>query len=273
MFLSAFLWQAFWVIWYDYISLLSSNSNVAHLTFMNYGFSNNSEHLLNLTYANDIFNRYEIQLYEHVLQGQNLTEASVLELSSGRGGAAEYITRTKRPKYYLGIDISKNAIQFCNTKHVDERPNIEFMHGDVQKLPIDNDVYDYIINVEASHCYPNFTRFLLESARVLKPNGTFFYADFRPNEKINEWLTDIQSVYHIVDKQIINNNVLLGLDRMNEKHVSFVKFLPFYLHWFGYIFTGTMNSTMYNNLKHMDHIYMSFVLRPLPKPDQSCKYT
>ena len=53
------------------------------------------------------------------------------------------------------------------------------MQGDAQNLPFPDESFDAVINVEASHIYPNFERFLGEVARVLRPGGHFLYADFR----------------------------------------------------------------------------------------------
>ena len=49
------------------------------------------------------------------------------------------------------------------------------MQGDAQDLPFPDESFDAVINVEASHIYPNFERFLGEVARVLRPGGHFLY--------------------------------------------------------------------------------------------------
>src|ERR1700722_10634175 len=42
------------------------------------------------------------------------------------------------------------------------------------------------VNVEASHLYPDFPKFLSEVARVLRPGGHFLYTDFRPRSEVAE---------------------------------------------------------------------------------------
>ena len=61
------------------------------------------------------------------------------------------------------------------------------MQGDAQNLPFPDESFDAVINVEASHIYPNFERFLGEVARVLRPGGHFLYADFRNRDGIPDW--------------------------------------------------------------------------------------
>ena len=41
-----------------------------------------------------------------------------------------------------------------------------------------------VINVESSHCYGNFPKFVDEVYKVLKPGGIFAITDFRSTEEI-----------------------------------------------------------------------------------------
>ena len=66
-------------------------------------------------------------------------------------------------------------------------PGLTFVQGDAQKLPFSAQSLDAVINVEASHCYPNFPGFLAEVARVLRPGGHFLYADFRFRPDLPAW--------------------------------------------------------------------------------------
>jgi len=61
--------------------------------------------------------------------------------------------------------------------------NLEFRTGDASNLPVENESVDLVVNVESSHCYPDFTAFIREVERVLKPGGHFMYTDFLPAEE------------------------------------------------------------------------------------------
>jgi SAM-dependent methyltransferase len=49
-------------------------------------------------------------------------------------------------------------------------------------LPAADNSYDCVVCVESSHCYPDIDKFLAEVKRVLKPGGTFLFADFRDEQ-------------------------------------------------------------------------------------------
>ena len=44
-----------------------------------------------------------------------------------------------------------------------------------------------MLNVEASHAYPRFDRFLDKVVRVLRPGGHFLYVDFRGYLEYDKW--------------------------------------------------------------------------------------
>jgi ubiquinone/menaquinone biosynthesis C-methylase UbiE len=93
--------------------------------------------------------------------------------------------RTLRPAAYTGLDLNPAGIAFCRKKH--NLPGLDFVQGDAENLPFDDQSFDVVLNVEASHCYPRFPRFLAEVVRVLRRGGYFLYADMRPCKQVAEW--------------------------------------------------------------------------------------
>ena len=122
-------------------------------------------------------NRYCIQLYHRTATQADLGGKQVLEVSSGHGGGAAYLVRTLRPAAYTGLDYNPDGVAFAQKRH--HLPGLEFVHGNAENLPFPDESFDAVINVEASHAYPHFDRFLPEMVRVLRPGGHFLYADFR----------------------------------------------------------------------------------------------
>jgi ubiquinone/menaquinone biosynthesis C-methylase UbiE len=66
-------------------------------------------------------------------------------------------------------------VRFCQAQH--HLPSVTFLEGDAEQLPFRSETFDVVLNLESSHCYPQFEKFLAEVHRVLKPQGTFCYAD------------------------------------------------------------------------------------------------
>jgi SAM-dependent methyltransferase len=137
----------------------------------------------------------------------------VLEVSCGHGGGASYLARTLRPASYTGLDLNADGIAFCRQSH--HLPGLDFVQGDAANLlPFDDQSFDAVINVEASHCYPRFPRFLAEVARVLRPGGHFLYADLRPRFRIAEWEAALADApMRLVSHADINAQILRGWEK------------------------------------------------------------
>jgi len=143
--------------------------------FLNYGYAEpSSESSLWIAPA-DQRHQYHLNLVKHVMAGVELTGRTVLEVGSGRGGNCYYFSRYTPAKKIYGIDRCEANVRFCATVH--HLPNATFLPGDAEQLPFHSDTFDVVLNLESSHCYPHFDRFLAEVHRVLKPQGTFCYAD------------------------------------------------------------------------------------------------
>ena len=145
--------------------------------FFNCGYEEDPPMALPLE-ASDEPNRFFIQLYHRTATQVDLSGKRVLEVSCGHGGGASYLTRTLHPASYTGLDLNPAGIEFCQRRH--NLPGLDFVHGDAENLPFADQSFDAVINVEASHRYPHFPRFLAEVARVLAPGRAFPVRRFPP---------------------------------------------------------------------------------------------
>jgi ubiquinone/menaquinone biosynthesis C-methylase UbiE len=173
--------KAIWRLWYPFLTRRLRGEEVL---FLNYAFETDPPVGLTLD-ASDEPNRACIQLYHHVASQIDLQGKDVLEVSCGHGGGASWITRTMQPASYTGLDLNPTGIASCQQRH--QVAGLRFVQGDAQKLPFPDSSLDAVINVEASHCYPDFPGFLTEVARVLRPGGHFLYADFRFRDQWADW--------------------------------------------------------------------------------------
>jgi SAM-dependent methyltransferase len=181
------------------------------VVFLNFGYEEDPPMGVPLA-ASDEPNRLPIQLYHRTGTQVDLTGKKVLEVSSGLGGGASYLTRTQHPSSYTGLDLNTVAIQFCRKRH--NVPGLDFVHGNAQSLPFADQSFDVVINVEASLHYPDLAGFLTEVKRVLRPGGHFLYTDIRDADQIPEWeATLADAPMRLLSQQDISADVIRGLQK------------------------------------------------------------
>jgi SAM-dependent methyltransferase len=117
-----------------------------------------------------------------------------------------------------------------------------------------------VINVEASHCYPDFPRFLSEVARVLRPGGHFLYTDFRFSERWAEWEGALAAApLKMLHTLNINAEVLRGMNRNSPRSQDLIaRHLPKFLHSLGADFAGVRGSRIYKALTTGELSYRSY---------------
>ncbi|GAT17627.1 fatty-acid O-methyltransferase Mtf2 [Mycolicibacterium thermoresistibile] len=194
---------------YSYASRRLDDDDVV---FLNYGYEEDPPMGLPLS-ETDEPNRYSIQLYHRTAGQADLTGKRVLEVGCGHGGGASYLMRTLGPMSYVGLDLNPAGIEFCRKKH--RLPGLEFVVGDAQDLPFGAESFDAVINIESSHLYPRFSRFLSEVARVLRPGGHFLYADARQPHEFAEWEAALAAApLDMVSARVINAEVVRGMEQI-----------------------------------------------------------
>lgn len=179
--------------------------------FMNWAYEEDPPMAIPLELG-DESHRYPIQLY-HVTATQNgaLAGKQILEVGCGQGGGASYVTRALKPASYVGLDLNATSIDFCRRRH--QVPGLDFIQGDAEDLPYPPESFDAVINVESSHFYPHFDRFLSEVKRVLRPGGAFLYTDVRQWFQCDQWEADLNAAgMHMVSGREINTKVLRGME-------------------------------------------------------------
>jgi ubiquinone/menaquinone biosynthesis C-methylase UbiE len=169
-----------------YLLPLGTRQVGSDVVFFNFGYEEDPPMALPLE-PSDEANRYCIQLYHVTASQVDLTGKEVLEVSCGAGGGASYIMRTLGPASYTGLDLNPVSVDLARKSH--NLPGLDFVRGDAENLPFPDESFDAVINVEASHQYPDFARFLAEVARVLRPGGHFLYTDNRRPQAIAGWDT------------------------------------------------------------------------------------
>lgn len=246
-----------WRIWHMLLIRFDKDYTV---NFMNYGFAGlNGEKSIKLE-NDDEKNRFCIQLYDHVVNSINLENKKVLEVGSGRGGGAHYISRYYKPKKYTGVDISASVINFCNRFY--DVPGLSFVEGRAERIPFGEDTYDAVVNVESSRCYSNLITFFSEVRRILNPDGHFLFADIIEKGKVENIRNKLQSCgFNIKSEKEITRNVARGLELDSKRRKLLIqKKIPGVLRKSFEKFAGTEGTDRFNSINNGRFEYWSFVL-------------
>ncbi len=249
-----------WRLWHNLIIKFDKNKDAI---FMNYGYQSlNGDPRLELDEKDEI-NRYCIQLYDYVVNKAEIKDKDVLEVGSGRGGGASYITRYYKPKSYTAMDISSSVINFCNSYHAVD--GLKFVTGVAEEPPFANESFDVVVNVESARCYKSLKKFFQEVHRMLRPNGHFCFADMVKKgeyESIKEQL--LNTGFEIVDEQEIGQNVVKALDFDHERrHSTIDKKIPGFLKKSFLQFAGAKGTERYDSFASGRMQYWRLVLKKI----------
>ncbi len=251
-----------WRAWYQFLAARYPNPR---WTFMNYGYrapdATAAEAPLALEGA-DEDNRSCIQLYDLVARGAPVAGREVLEVGCGRGGGADYLARKLDPRRIVAVDLSSRAVALCRQRFA--HPRLSFEVGDAERLPFAAASFDVVLNVESSHCYGRFDAFLAEVRRVLRPDGHFLYADFRPNGELEGWRAALHAAgFAIHAEQDLRPGVVAALDADDgEKRALIDRLIDRPLAGIFGEFAALQGSELNAALRRGDFGYRAFVLTP-----------
>lgn len=248
---NGFVRKLIWKCWYPFLTRRLGREEIL---FLNYAYEEDPPMALPLSAADEP-DRACIQLYHRTAAQVDLRGKKVLEVSCGHGGGASYIARTLGPASYTGLDLNPAGVAFCQRRHA--LPGLSFVRGDAQNLPFADASFDAVVNVEASHCYPHFPKFLAETARVLRPGGHFLYTDFRSRDRFAAWETDLAGApLRMLSRADINAQVLRGMEKNSQRSLDLVaRHLPKFLHGLGRDFAGIKGSRVHRDLESGDMSY------------------
>jgi hypothetical protein len=96
----------------------------------------------------------------------------------------------------------------------------------------------------------------------LRPGGHLLYADFRFNDRQQEWTEALASApLRIIHKREINAEVLRGMNLNSARSMDLIaRHLPKFLHPLGRDFAGVKGSRIYEALVSGEMSYRSYCL-------------
>lgn len=251
-----FLRDLFFRKWYWYMSKIDRNSEIL---LMNFGYHDPAQPIE--LPDEDEKNRFSVQLYHQLVSRVDVSGKNICEIGSGRGGGLAYVHRRFKPARSVGIDLNQRAVNFCNTFY--RLPGMTFLQGDAQKIPMENETLDVVVNVESSHRYEQFSVFLAEVYRVLNKGGYLLLTDFRYAHKMEAMKNDIEaSGFDIVHYEVINSQVVNALRADDARRKELVqRLIPRLLRKTAKSFAGAVGSETFNMFADNRYVYFVYVLR------------
>lgn len=207
--------------WYQYVA---REYQGAGLMFMNFGYADLEQPEESTLAAGQAGNPLSAsaRLYTQLAALLEPQGKRLLEVGCGRGGGAYTVMRRFKPVSLDALDRSDAAIALCREQF--KLPGLAFHHGSAEALPFPDASFDGVFNVESSHAYAHFDRFVAEVQRVLKPGGKFATADVRPPGEVDAWRQLLQAVgFKLIAERDITPNVVAALRATHDFKVKFVK--------------------------------------------------
>ncbi|HYG19200.1 MAG TPA: class I SAM-dependent methyltransferase [Ohtaekwangia sp.] len=231
--------------------------------FMNYGYVPAAAEEQPLEIPNDPkTQRYSLQMYHYLAAKTDITGKQVLEVGSGRGGGARHLSRHFKPAFYTGLDLAQSAVDLANKLHA--APNLKFIQGSAEAIPLADNSIDVVINVESSHAYGSVEKFLAEVKRVLKPGGLLLLVDFRNSrENMEIFKAQLKATgMEWLSEEDINDNVVRAIEAEDSTKRARIEALvpPKWQKLFS-DFAGVVGSRFHTTLKDRTRLYSRFVLR------------
>jgi len=258
-----YIWQKF----YNFMCWAAPNTN---WTSMNYGYALITDEGKTIELdEHDEYERFSFQLYHYVTitmgKLKNFENKNILEVGSGRGGGLSFLKRNYKPISAVGVDFSGQQVIFCNNTYKNIK-DLTYLQGDAEHLELleslQPESFDYVINVESSHCYAHIGNFFEGVCRLMKKDGYFFFTDFRGDYEVEAMEKAIETYFDIIKKEDITLNVLHSLKLDSERREAIIeKTAPRFLRKLFKNFSGVEGSRINEEMKERKTLYLAYLLK------------
>ncbi|MBR5650415.1 class I SAM-dependent methyltransferase [Pseudobutyrivibrio sp.] len=99
----------------------------------------------------------------------------LLDCGCGTGPMISLLYENDSSKNYTGLDITPKMIEVAKNKNLE---GVNWVVGDCENLPFEENSFDAIICSNSFHHYPNPQKFFDSAKRVLKPGGRLILQDY-----------------------------------------------------------------------------------------------
>jgi ubiquinone/menaquinone biosynthesis C-methylase UbiE len=109
----------------------------------------------------------------------------VLDVACGNGNAA--IAAARAGAIATGVDITPELLDAARAV----APDVEWIEGDAQDLPFDDDSFDVVLSTFGCMFAPDHRRTAAEIARVVRPGGRIAIASWTPEGSIGDFFRTV----------------------------------------------------------------------------------
>ena len=118
---------------------------------------------------------------------ENEPFTSLLDAGCGPAPMISLLSEKYPERHYTGPDLNPAMIEQAKKKNI---PNAEFVVGDCENFPFDENIFDAIICSNSFHHYPNPQGFFDSVKRCLSPGGRLILRDVTSDNKLLLWFMD-----------------------------------------------------------------------------------
>lgn len=155
---------------------------------------------------------------------------SLLDCGCGTAPMISLLYEKYPDKHYTGIDLTPKMIEVAKAKNI---PGAEFVVGDCENLPFEDNSFDAVICCESFHHYPNVQDFFNSVYRVLKPGGRLILRDMTMNGKARlvSFMFGGYALVVLVFALIAKLTGEYGILGSVESLLEMTFFIPAYIYW------------------------------------------
>lgn len=111
----------------------------------------------------------------------------LLDAGCGPAPMISLLSEKYPDKHYCGLDLTPAMIDQAKSKNI---PNAEFVVGDCENFPFEENSFDVIICSMSYHHYPHPQDFFNSVSKCLKPNGRLILRDMTIDNPIVAWFVN-----------------------------------------------------------------------------------
>ena len=113
--------------------------------------------------------------------------SDLLDAGCGPAPMISLLAEKYPDRHYTGLDLTPAMIEQAKKKNI---PNADFVVGDCENFPFEDNAFDAIICSNSFHHYPNSQAFFDSVKRCLRPGGRLVLRDVTSDNKLLLWFMD-----------------------------------------------------------------------------------